>query len=101
MFTEMMMSAGGGGTISSGLVILYGMRNIDYSNPQMCANVSNIEKVNVSCTAKCKIYGVADDNTMTVIASDASAYNDLDVSEYNRLAWLCPSPGNSVTITVV
>ena len=77
------------------------MRNIDYSTPQMCANVSNIDKVNITCTNACKIYGVADDDTMTEIAQGASTYNNLDVSEYNRLAWLCPTSGNNVTITVV
>lgn len=91
-----------GGGISSGLVILSGMRNTDYSNPQICANVSNIDKVNIECSANSSIYGVDDSGNMTQLATGLKTFNNLDVSDYNRIAWLCTSSGNQiVSITIV
>lgn len=100
MFTEMMSSGSGGGFLPSGIVILDHLRNTNYSNAVVVANVSNIDSISVLATNASTMYGVDDDGTQTslggVIANTATTF---DVSRYNRLAWKCTTSNTVLTLT--
>ena len=91
---------GSGSSLPSGLVILDHLRNTNYSDAVVVANVSNIDSISVLATNASTMYGVDDNGVQTSLGNaSANTATIFDVSGYNRLAWKCATSSSQLTLT--